>query len=303
MKDLKKAFTRRDFIRNTFGAAAAVGLAGTSGAQADGPKAEGSLAVKASRSSRVVLVRDEAALEADGKVNPAVLKKMLDETVIRVTRAKNAGDAWRSLFKPGDTVGLVPTQALNPSHPELVEAVQAALAEAGLPKDRIVMAQQRDPEKVKQCAALINMPGLKAHWLTGIGTVLKNYILFSGKPRDYHDANSTKLGEIWNLDFVKGKTRLVLVDALVGLCDKGPQVDPQYKWPYKGLIAGTDPVAVETVCLKIITEKRNRMKGESWPLSPPPVCVEAADREYGLGTSKWEEIVLDKVGWDKDALV
>jgi len=298
MKDEKKAFTRRDFIRNTIGAAAAVGLTGKTGA-----RAEGRQAAKLSRTSRVVLVRNEAVLEADNKVNPAVLKKMLDETVTRVTKAKNAGDAWRSLFKPGDTVGLVPTQALNPSHPELVEAVQAALAEAGVPRDRILMAQQRDPEKVRQCTALINMPGLKAHWLTGIGTVLKNYILFSGKPRDYHDADSAKLGEIWNLDFVRGKTRLVLVDALVGLCDKGPQVDPQYKWPYKGLIAGTDPVAVETVCLKIITEKRNRMKGEPWPLSPPPVCVEAADREYGLGTSKWEEIVLEKAGWTADILV
>ncbi len=298
MKDGKNAYTRRDFIRSTLGAAAAAGLAGQSAAQTGSAKAS-----KAARSSRVVLVRDEAVLAADGKVDTAVLKKMLDETVCRVTRVKNAGDAWRSLFKTGDTVGLVATQALNPSHAELVEAVQAALAEAGVSPDKILMAQQRDPGKAAQSTALINMPALKAHWLTGIGTVLKNYILFSGKARDYHDANSAKLGEIWNMDVVKGKTRLVLVDALIGLCDKGPQVDPQYKWPYKGLIAGTDPVAVETVCLKIIMEKRKLMKGEPWPLSPPPVCVEAADRDYGLGTSKWEEIVLEKAGWEKDALV
>ena len=298
MKDGKSTFTRRDFIRNTLGAAAAAGFAGRTAAQTAAEKAS-----KTARSSRVVLVRDEAVLEADGRVNAAVLKKMLDETVTRVAGAKNAGDAWRLLFKPGDTVGLVPTQALNPSHAELVDAVQSALVEAGVSPDRILMAQQRDPGKAAQSTALINMPGLKAHWLTGIGTVLKNYILFSGKPRDYHDANSAKLGEIWNMDVVKGKTRLVLVDALVGLCDQGPQVDPQYKWPDKGLIAGTDPVAVETVCLKIIMEKRKLMKGEPWPLSPPPVCVEAADKDYGLGTSKWEEIVLEKAGWEKDALV
>lgn len=296
MADGKNVFTRRDFIRGALSAAAAAGIAGRAAAGDD-------TAAKAARSSRVVLVRDEAVLGTDGKVDQVVLKKMLDETVVRVTRAKNAGDAWRSLFKPGDTVGLVPTQALNPSHAELVEAVQSALVEAGVPRDNILMAQQRDPGNAARSTALINMPGLKAHWLTGIGTVLKNYILFSGNPRNYHDANSARLGEIWNMDAVKGKTRLVLVDALVGLCDKGPQVDPQYKWPYKGLIAGTDPVAVETVCLKIITEKRNLMKGEPWPLSPPPLCVEAADREYKLGTSKWEEIVLEKAGWRKDSLV
>jgi hypothetical protein len=67
--------------------------------------------------------------------------------------------------------------------------------------------------------------------------------------------------------------RLVLVDSLYPLCDKGPQPDPKYKWAYSGLIAGTDPVAVETVCLKIITEKRKGIRGEPWPLSPPPICV------------------------------
>lgn len=43
------------------------------------------------------------------------------------------------------------------------------------------------------------MPALKAHWLTGIGTVLKNYITFSGKPERYHGADNVKLGEIWLL--------------------------------------------------------------------------------------------------------
>jgi hypothetical protein len=62
-------------------------------------------------------------------------------------------------------------------------------------------------------------------------------------------------------------------------------------------------VAVETVCLKIIMEKRKAMKGEPWPLSPPPVCVEAADKQYGLGTSVWEKIALEKTGWTKDILV
>ena len=91
---------------------------------------------------------------------------------------------------------------------------------------------------------------------------------------------------------MKGKTRLVLVDAIHPLCDKGPQPDPRYKWAYNGLIAGTDPVAVETVCLKILTEKRHALRGEPWPISPPPICVEAADKVYGLGTSKMEEIKI-----------
>lgn len=290
-------FTRRDFIRSTAAAAVGTSVIGLL-------SGKGSAQTPVKRSSRVVLVRDESALNAENAVNTEMMKQMLDKTVAKVSGEKNATKAWKTLFKPEDTVGLVHSNVkLNKTHPELIEAVKAALASAGIPPEKIIMAQQRDPEIVKTCTALICMPGLKAHWLTGIGTVLKNYIMFSGKPREYHDENSAKLGEIWNLPFVQGKTKLILVDALYPCCDKGPQVDPQYQWPYKGLIAGTDPVAVETVCLKIITEKRNLIKGEPWPLSPPPLCVEAADREYGLGTSQWDEIKLEKIGWMKDVLV
>jgi hypothetical protein len=63
------------------------------------------------------------------------------------------------------------------------------------------------------------------------------------------------------------------------------------------MIAGTDPVAVETVCLKIVNNKRNAVRGESWPLSPPPICVEAADKIYGLGKSRIEQIKIEHYGW------
>jgi hypothetical protein len=247
-------------------------------------------------------VRNEKALDEKNKVDAVVLRRMLDETVIKFTGKTNAVEGWKSLVKTGDTVGLVATPHLNPTHEELIDEVRASLLAAGIPEKSIIDGQG-GPDKARACTALIALPALKAHWLTGIGTVLKNYIMFSGNPDRYHDENSMKLGEIWNLPFVKGKTRLVLVDALVPLCDKGPQPDPRYKWPYKGLIAGSDPVAVETVCLKIIMEKRRLIKGGPWPLSPPPACVEAADGTYKLGTSRMENIRIEKFGWLRDALV
>jgi hypothetical protein len=62
-------------------------------------------------------------------------------------------------------------------------------------------------------------------------------------------------------------------------------------------------VAVETVCLRIITEKRHVLRGEPWPLSPPPICVEAADKVYGLGTSNLEEIKIAHIGWEEELLL
>jgi hypothetical protein len=294
MVDRKHQYTRRDFMRQAAAAAGATAMSLV-------PK-KGAAQTASARSSKVVLVRDENALDAGNDVRPDVLKKMLAAAVIQVTGQKTAILAWKSLFKPSDRIGLVHTNHLNKTHQELIDAVKEALSEAGIPEDRIVMAQG-NPDKPEACTALIAIPALKAHWLTGIGTVLKNYITFSGRPDRYHAEDSVKLGEIWKLPCVAGKTRLVLVDALYPLCDKGPQPDPRYRWAYKGLIAGRDPVAVETVCLKIIVRKRDLIKGEPWPLSPPPVCVEAADKTYGLGTSRWDEIKLEKAGWTADALV
>ncbi|MBN1224337.1 MAG: DUF362 domain-containing protein [Candidatus Aminicenantes bacterium] len=288
-----KAWTRRDFLRGTLGATLGATLAGTS---------FGKTGKKAAGLSRVTLVRDKAVMDAGNAVDRDVLKPMLDQTLIKFTGKKTVKEAWLSLIKPDDTVGLVPTPHLNPTHQEVTDAVRASLIESGIPEAKILDAQG-GPDKPKACTALIGLPGLKAHWLTGIGTVMKLYILYSGNPRNYHDENSAKLGEIWNLPFVKGKTRLVLVDALHPLCDKGPQVDPRYKWAYNGLIAGTDPVAVETVCLRIIREKRKAMRGEPWPLSPPPLCVKAADKTYGLGTSAWDNIEVQHFGWEEDLLL
>jgi hypothetical protein len=227
---------------------------------------------------------------------------MVDQSLIKLTGKMNIEEAWSSIVKPGDKVGLVTTSHLNPTHEELIKVVKNSLLKLGVPKNNIKMAQG-SPSQARACSALISLPALKAHWLTGIGTVLKHYIMFSGNPSRYHRENNSKLGEIWNTPQVKGKTRLILVDALYPLCDKGPQLDPRYKWTYNGIIAGFDPVAVETICLQIILKKREIIKGEPWPLTPPPLCVRAADEVYGLGNSQMKKIRLHRLGWKKDILV
>jgi methylmalonyl-CoA mutase cobalamin-binding subunit len=294
------AITRRDFVRGTVGAV--VGASALCGAAAEAAAGQTKSAARAGRSAHVVLVRDEKALNDTHDVDTTVLDRMLADTVVRLTGEKTPKAAWLALFKPTDTVGLVPTPHLNPTHGELVEAVRRALRDAGVPAGQIREAQG-GIELPRACTALIAMPALKAHWLTGLGTAMKIYIMYSGRPSSYHDANNANLAETWLLPGVKGKTRLVLVDALRPLCDKGPQPDPRYLWDYKGLIASTDPVAVDAVGLQIVMAKRRALRGEDWPLSPPPLCVAAADEKFGLGTSRMSEIKLERAGWAHDVLV
>ena len=293
MEKKKTIVTRRDFIKGTVGATISASLLGSGWLRGTQEQS--------SRSS-VIIVRDQNVMDSSMNVDKNILNNMLDQVLIKMTGEKDVKDAWLSMISPTDIIGLVPTPLMNPTHEELIDVVTESLIAAGVPEGNIRNAQGRSVD-LEPITALISMPGLKAHWLTGIGTVIKNYILYSGAPRKYHYQDSSKLGEIWNLPQVKGKTKLILVDALYALCDKGPQPDPRYKWPYKGLIAGTDPVALDTVGLKIIMAKREEMRGEPWPLSPPPICVEAADKIYNLGTSDLSKIDIHTIGWTEDLLV
>ena len=292
--------TRRDFIRGTVGTALGTSFLGCGRTEANEVKKKKRAATITP--NKIVVVRDKQVMAADRKIDKTVLKRMVDQCVLKLTGKTSPKEAWSAIVDPGDVVGLVTTDHLNPTHKELVEAVTDALRRFGIPEKNIVMAQG-SLDGPKSCTALISMPALKAHWLTGIGTVLKNYIMFSGNPSAYHDEKSVKLGEIWNLPEVKGKTRLILVDALYPLCDKGPQADPRYQWTYKGLVAGVNPVALERVCINIIEAKRRALKGAPWPLSPPPICVEAAEKKFGLGTGDLKKIRLETIGWKEEILL
>jgi hypothetical protein len=94
-----------------------------------------------------------------------------------------------------------------------------------------------------------------------------------------------------------------VVDALRPLFHGGPQVNPQYLWNYGGLVLGTDPVAVDTVCLKIIQGKRNEFNEEPWPLSPPPKHIVVADEKYKLGTSDPSKIEVKLIGEKEGAYI
>lgn len=288
--------TRRDFVRDGALGALALGVGA--------PVPRGAFAEAAGEAKSVVtLVRDEKVLDEAHKADPAVVKKMLDEVIKSVTGESSAAVGWKKLVKPDDVVGLVPTKAVNPTHEEVTKAVEAAVAEAGVAADRILSVQGKK-DLVAKCTVLISLPALKTHWLTGLGTVMKNYITFGDKKAsEFHQDKNGEMGSIWLLPAVKGKTRIVIVDALQPLFERGPKPDPKYLWHYNGLMAGTDPVAVETMALAILMAKRKAFKGEPWELTPPPLCVAAADKEYHLGTNDPSKIALKVSGWEKDLLV
>jgi hypothetical protein len=142
------------------------------------------------------------------------------------------------------------------------------------------------------------------HW-SGVGTCLKNYIQFVPNPSGYHDEGCSPLGKIWTYPIVKGKTRLNILCALTPqFYGRGANFfDRRYVWPYKGLIVGTDPVAVDTVGAHLLQKKRIAFFGEDRELDVSPVHIVAADKTYHLGVSDLNRIQLVKLGWMEEALI
>jgi hypothetical protein len=299
----KKIVTRRDFLKGAALGTLGIALYGKDGrllARTGG----GAVPFAAENpQSTIVLIRNEKAIGAGDKIDAAVVQEMIDTALKEFCGEADIAKAWAKYIKPEDTVGVKFTRCgymrVHTEQP-VIDAIVKRVGEAGVAKDRIFAQDGGLP--VAKCTALINVPTIKVHTLTGIAVSLKNYINFSPQPSKYH-APSTNLSEIYLQPEVKGKTRLIIVDMLRPYFGPGPQINPLHRWNYYGIMIGTDPVAIDSTCLKLCQIKRKLFKGEEWPITPPPDSIFAADKTFKLGTSDLTQIKVIKLGWDKDILI
>jgi hypothetical protein len=293
----EKVITRRDFLRGAAGAAlaAAVGPAVPAVAEAE-PEA------------RVVLIRHADVMGKHDKLQADIVQSMLDEAVKALLDERTPLSAWRKMVKGLDIVGIKSNVWWNlPTPRELEGAIQRRVLEAGVPERNMAVDDRGvlDNPVFQKSTALINVRPLRTHHWSGVGTCLKNYIMFVPDPSSYHEEGCSPLGEIWHSPQVKGKTRLNI------LCAFTPQFygrgahyfDRRYVWPYRGLIVGTDPVAVDAVGAHLLRVKRSAFFGEDRTLDVPPVHIEKADKKYKLGVSELRKIKVIKLGWQKDILI
>ncbi len=291
--------TRRDFLRQA-GFAAIAGLAGWT---------ELSAATRAPFSAKrplatVVLVRDKAAIKADGSPDAAVVGRMIATGMQKLTGQPSVEAAWERLFRSSDIVGVKYSRCgwmRVPTSQQVVDAVTSGLASVPVRASNIYAGSGDIP--LPLCTALVNVSSLKAHPLTGIAAAIKNYINFDPKPDQYHNWSNGNLPKVWMMPGVKGKTRLVVLDLLTPYFGAGPQIDPRYKADYRGVLLATDPVAADTVALALCQKMRDKHRGSSWPVNPPPLFLSTADEKYHLGTADPDRIKLVKIGWAKGALI
>jgi hypothetical protein len=296
---VKNALTRREFLKTTSSAALAGALFMKSPdrAVADGEK-----------KTRVVLVRDENAVDGDLKLNSEVLVKMLDAAVARLLDEKKPADAWKQLIKPDDVVGIkTNVWSYLPTPGALTDAIGARCREIGVAEENISV-RDRDllnDDVFMKATALVNIRPSRTHHWSGVGSLLKNYITFVAEPWTYHDDTCADLAKLWRLPVCEGKTRLNVLVVLTPLFHGvGPHhFSPEHVWAYKGLLVGLDPVAVDATGVRILMAKRETFFKEERPLDPPPKHVFLADTRHHLGTADPDKIDLVKIGWQDDILI
>jgi hypothetical protein len=307
-----KGLTRRDFLRM----AAVVPFANAVGCCCPGAKTappaaspeNGAHLTQVSRLSKVVLVRDERAVGEGRRISAEVIQKMLDDAVAALLGEKNPVAAWKLLVKPSDTVG-IKTNGWNllPTGPEIEAAIKRRVVDAGVPEDRISVKDRgvlTDPV-FRQATVLINARPARVHYWAGMGSCLKNYIQFVPRPSDYHGDACADLATIWALPAVKGRTKLNILSMLTPQYHNiGPRgFNEAYLWPYRGLIVGQDPVAVDATGFRVIQAKRREVFGEDRPLETSAHHIALADTRHRLGHSDPADIDLIKLGWTDGILI
>jgi len=299
MTDESRKLTRRDFIKTTGVVAlgAAIGLPAL--AEQTGEN---------TAKSKVILIRHPDAVGPDGKINGPIIQQMLDDAVMALFGKDDPAACWKEIIKPSDIVGIKTNiWRYLPTPRELEEAIKRRVMEAGVPAEKIGIDDQGilDNPIFQKATALINTRPMRAHAWSGVGSLIKNYIMFVPNPDGYHGNSCANLGSIWTLPLVKGKTRLnVLVMLTPQFHSAGPHhFDASYVWPYKGLVVSTDPVAADTIGLRIFQVKRQEYFGEDRPIKPVAHHIAFADTRYKLGASDLGRIDLIKLGWKENILI
>jgi hypothetical protein len=237
--------------------------------------------------SRVVVITHPEVILKDYRVNPGVIRQMVDRAVVELTGAADEADAWKKIGRADDFVAVKHNSIGRPtlhSHTEINDVVTARLTDAAQVKpDRILVVDRTLPAPYNelsepftlpsrnlqtrlrrlytdQATAIINISILKAHFTDGLSEALKNHLGSVNNPAVDHgwepDRMPRSLPELNALAPLRAKTRLVIIDALRPLYAGGPVDDPQYRWDYRGLILSTDPVAASAVGMRILEAKR-----------------------------------------------
>jgi uncharacterized protein (DUF362 family) len=138
----------------------------------------------------------------------------------------------------------------------------------------------------EQVDAVLNLPVLKQHMLSGMSGALKNQFGCIHNPNKMHlDKCDPYIAEVNALPAIRQKQRLIVMDALRPVVDNGPSYQPGMAEVANTLLFAVDPVAMDVVGLELLENLRKRRDLPSLDkvgLAPTHIQTSA---KMGLGVS------------------
>ena len=234
-----------------------------------------------------------------------------------VPNAQTPVQAWHSLLQPSDVVGIKfnrSAQEALGTTPSMAATIIESLISAGFSADRLVCIEA--PEEIRsafgtararsgyteavhdfgsgadqlsavldQITALIDVPFLKTHNITGITCALKNlsHGLVKHPARYHSNGCAPYIANIVMLDSIRLKLRLCVVDALRVVFDKGPSATAETIADEGIILASTDPVAVDAIGLALIDDVRTKHRLPRIAETPANLEYLANAHKKGLG--------------------
>jgi uncharacterized protein (DUF362 family) len=143
---------------------------------------------------------------------------------------------------------------------------------------------------------LINVPVLKDHGMSGVTLSMKNHYGSINNPGALHGGGCDPfIAELNNVPEIRDKTRMIVLDACLGIYRGGPSGAPQFK--YNSVILGQDPVALDYQGWTILEAER---KKHGMALPQPKNIKTAASME--LGTNDPSKIHVEMLDVETQAV-
>lgn len=139
----------------------------------------------------------------------------------------------------------------------------------------------------EKITALINLPMLKDHSITGVTCAMKNHYGSHDNPGEHHGNNGDPfLAELNSIPAIRDRTRLIIADVLKPFCNGGPGFKPDYVWDYHSLMIATDPVAMDYQGWQILEARRKEIGLPAFAETGRPTKFLATAASMGLGTNE-----------------
>jgi uncharacterized protein (DUF362 family) len=245
--------------------------------------------------SRVVIARSEKLKRVNHRLSEENAAHFLDQALVKITRHSSPAAAWRSLFSPGESVGIklscLPGKPLSSSH-GLVMAIVQGLKAAGVSENDIYIWDRTNRE-MERAGFGISGSGLKIEGTdASLGDGYSDDIEFAGSVGTRFSRIMTRVDALINVPVLKDHD-------LAGVSISMKNFYGAIYNPNKFHLNNCDPYVAELCTHPMIKDKlrlivcdASRVQVNNGPAYYPRYAW-----EYGGILVSRDPVALDYIGW------